>query len=237
MDETTARIAFAIIICVCIIVWLVSLVMAFLFGKRSTPADSFSFDDALPNLPFSAGSFAHLQGLVEIDRTPERVAEACLQSLRVISFGRLNGIYQIRKHSDGGIVLKKFGPLLCNIPPAFYFTDAKLDFKSLGPNTVKITYRISFDRLIPLIRMIALGIIFGIGLPTILIVGSVMWFLVIPSPLPEVRKQVIQTAQIFHALWPPFMYLSFYYMGRFQSKNFFEGLLYSIDIKGEQPLQ
>jgi hypothetical protein len=71
-------------------------------------------------------------------------------------------------------------------------------------------------------------------LPVLLIVGGVIWFLVIPSAAPAVRWQVLQTFQIIHALWPPFMFLGMYNTGRRQSKTYFSNLLSTLEL-AERP--
>jgi hypothetical protein len=73
-------------------------------------------------------------------------------------------------------------------------------------------------------------LILGIGLPTLLMVGALVWFFVIPSPVPGMRWQVLQTLQIAHALWPPFLVMWFYSAGRRQSKILIENTLSSTEI-------
>ncbi len=62
------------------------------------------------------------------------------------------------------------------------------------------------------------------------IVGTLIWFLVVQSNAPTVRWQVFQTFQIAHALWPPFLVMWFYRIGRRQSRAFVENLVSSIEV-------
>jgi hypothetical protein len=111
-----------------------------------------------------------------------------------------------------------------------YFSEAEITFEPLGNNRTTVTYVLGFDRLVRLIRRISLGIILGIGLPTLLLVGTLIWFLVLPSPVDAVRWQVFQTFQIVHALWPPFLFIGLYSTGRRQSKTYFSNLLTTLEV-------
>jgi hypothetical protein len=158
------------------------------------------------------------------------LSKAVLRSLAQFFFGMFASVFKIQQYDDGRIVLKKTGPLVCNLPPGLYFTEAEISFQDAAPGTVEVTYRLGYGRLIVKLRQIALGIILGIGLPVIVIVGAVIWFFVIPSPVPGMRWQVLQTLQIVHALWPPYMILWFYSIGRRQSKTLIENVISSAEI-------
>ena len=93
-----------------------------------------------------------------------------------------------------------------------------------------MSYRIGYARLIRLLKKIALCIIFGVGLPVMVLVGLAIWLFVVQSDNPSVRWQVFQTLQISHALWPPFLILWFYRIGRRHSKRFMENLIASAEV-------
>lgn len=86
----------------------------------------------------------------------------------------------------------------------------------------------AYEGLIRRIRTIALVLILGIGLPVMLLVGSLVWTFAIPSPM--MRWQVLQTLQIVHALWPPFLVMWLYSVGRTQSKILIENVIASSEI-------
>lgn len=79
-------------------------------------------------------------------------------------------------------------------------------------------------------RSISLGIIFLVGLPVMLLVGNLVWHFVLPSEYPAIRWQVLQTLQIAHALWPPFLVGAIYSIGRRQSKTYFSNLLSNLEL-------
>jgi hypothetical protein len=110
-----------------------------------------------------------------------------------------------------------------------YFTEAEFNFEPAGKGSVRVSYCIGYARLIQLVKKIAFGIIFGVGLPVMVIVGTIIWLLVVQSDNPGVRWQVFQTLQIGHALWPPFLFLRFYHLGRRHSRNFVENLIASVE--------
>jgi hypothetical protein len=143
-------------------------------------------------------------------------------------------MFEITERTANRIAIKKAGPLVCNQPAGIYFSDAEIRLEPVGYDTTRVTYFLGFDRLIRLLRKISLSIIVGIGLPVMLIVGSLVWFVVIPSDAPGVRWQVFQAVQIVHALWPPFMFLGMYNTGRRQSITYFSNLLSTLEL-AEQP--
>lgn len=91
-------------------------------------------------------------------------------------------------------------------------------------------YRLGYGRLVRRLRSIALALILGIGLPVLLIVGAAIWLVVIPSPHPATRWQVLQTPQIVHLLWPPFLVMWLYSVGKKHSKILIENVIASSEI-------
>ena len=111
-----------------------------------------------------------------------------------------------------------------------YFSEAEFNFEPLGGDAVRVTYHLGYERLISLSRRVSLMVIFGAGLPLMLIVGAVVWFFVVNNAEPAVRWQVFQCFQIFHAIWPPFLLLSLYSMGRRHSKTFASNILATLEL-------
>jgi hypothetical protein len=111
-----------------------------------------------------------------------------------------------------------------------YFSEAEITFENLGNETTRVSYLLGHDRLARLVKTVALSIILGIGLPVLLIVGFLIWYFVLPSEAPAVQWQVLQTLQISHALWPPFLFLWLYSAGRRQSKIYFSNLLSTLEL-------
>jgi hypothetical protein len=62
------------------------------------------------------------------------------------------------------------------------------------------------------------------------IVGALVWWFVLRSQNPAVQWQVLQSLQIAHALWPPFLFFGLYRAGRRQSKTYFSNLLSTLEL-------
>jgi len=62
-----------------------------------------------------------------------------------------------------------------------------------------------------------------------LIMGLLIWFLVVQSDNATIRWQVFQTLHIAHALWPPFLVMWYYRIGRRRSRVFVENLISSAE--------
>jgi len=80
--------------------------------------------------------------------------------------------------------------------------------RSIGVSRGQVAYELDLRPLRRRLGRIGLVVVLAAGLPTLLLVGGLIWFLVIPSTVPAVRWQVLQTLQVSHALWPPFLVTS-----------------------------
>jgi hypothetical protein len=169
-------------------------------------------------------------GELRIHGEPVTVSKALVRSIRQPSIGLFGTLFKVTEHSSDQLAIEKVGPLICNQPAGLYFSEADFSFAPAGHDTVRISYRIGYARLTRLFKKIALGIIWGVGLPIIVIVGSIIWLFVVQSQHPAVRWQVFQTLQIAHALWPPFLFMWLYAHGRRRSKNFVENLIASAEV-------
>jgi hypothetical protein len=225
MSEDVAKLIFLVIMAVAVTVWAISLSRALRLGRPGKRPDAYSVDELAESPQFECQT-----GTVMLRGNRDALSKALLRSLAQLQFGLFASVFKIQHYDDGRIVLKKVGPLLCNLPPGLYFTEGEISFRDAAPGTIEVAYRLGYGRLIRKLRQIALGIILGIGLPVMLLVGSAIWLFVIPSPDPGTRWQVLQTLQVAHALWPPFMILWFYSLGRRQSKILIENVIASTEI-------
>lgn len=100
------------------------------------------------------------------------------------------------------------------LPPAFNrlgwanVAGAALRVSPAGMGLTRVAYELDLGPLRRRLGRIALTVVLAAGLPVLLGVGALVWWLVLPSEHPAVRWQVFQTAQVVHALWPPFMVTS-----------------------------
>jgi len=100
------------------------------------------------------------------------------------------------------------------LPPAFNQTGwanvsaGRLSIQRAGMGRSRVGYELDLRPLTRRLGRIALVLALAVGLPVLLVVGGLIWFLVIPSNIPAVRWQVLQAFQVAHALWPPFLVTS-----------------------------
>jgi len=143
--------------------------------------------------------------------TGEREAEASAQALREELVGRLStalgSTFVVRERSDGL-------ELTNTLPPAFSrlgwsnVSRATLHVRGVGLARSEVAYELDLRPLRRRLGGIALVVVLAAGLPTLVLVGGLIWRLVIRSEHPAVRWQVFQTFQVAHALWPPFLVTS-----------------------------
>lgn len=224
MNAEIAKLIFAVIMVVGFLVWLWSLQMALGIGRSKVKADWRILDEEQPSQTNTESGARTVRG------TPEKLSAALARSLVQHNVGTFGSLFEVVERTPHRIVLKKAGPLLCNQPPSFYFSEAELNFENLGNDTTRVSYVLGFDRLARRVKLVALAIILGIGLPTLLIVGAIIWFFVLPSQNPAVQWQVFQTLQVSHALWPPYLFLWLYTAGRRHSKTYFSNLISTLEL-------
>jgi hypothetical protein len=206
------------------IVWLWSLQMALAIGRSAAKSDWRLLESEQPKQTTTETGARTVRG------TPETLSAALAKCLVQLNVGRFGSLFEVVERSPERIVLKKTGPLLCNQPAGMLFSEAELTFEDLGNDTTRVSYTLGFDRLARRVKTIALAIILGVGLPALIIVGGLIWHFVLPSQDQAVQWQVLQTLQVSHALWPPFLFLWLYRSGRRQSKTYFSNLLSTLEL-------
>ena len=223
MTEELARLIFIVVMAAGFGVWLWSLQKTLAIGKRQTQPDWRALPEQQPD-PGSTVSGSRI-----VRGAPEMLSQALARSLTQVGIGGFIPLFEITERSSYRIALKKVGPLMCNQPAGIYFSEAEITLNEVGIDSTRVSYQLGFDRLVRRVRTVSLAIILGIGLPLMVIVGSVVWFTVIPSAQPAVRWQVLQTLQIVHGLWPPFLVLGLYSMGRRHAKTYVSNLLTTLE--------
>jgi hypothetical protein len=224
MDSNEAYAVFVAVMGVGFIAWLCSLSLALRLGTIPLRSEEITSD-------FEPRSWAGTEaGSRTVQGTPAKLSKSLARALTQINIGGFGALFEITERTDEKISLRKTGPLLCNQPSGLYFSEADVAFEYLGNNTTRVHYKLGYDRLARRMRSIALGIILLIGLPVMLIVGSLIWYKVLPSDDRHLRWQVFQTLQIAHAIWPPFLLVAMYAMGRRQSKTYFSNLLSNLEL-------
>jgi hypothetical protein len=222
MDPDTAKLVFFIVMGIAVVVWIWSLAKALRLGRRSTRADRLTFDD------FS--EFETQTGEVVVRGEQAAVSSALKKSFQQPGLATLGALYKIMDWSADRLTLEKMGSLVSNQPPGLYFSEAEFTIAPAGSDMVRVSYDLGYTRIIRLLRKIALCVIFLAGLPTIVVVGSVIWFYVVQSEDPAVRWQTFQVVHVGHALWPPFLIMWFYRVGWRNSRAFVENLIASVEV-------
>ena len=221
MSTDTASWIFVAIMSTGVFVWTWSLTKARRLGLAPKQVDRWPDEGGL--------EFETETGEVTVRGEPEKLGKALVRSLRQSVLSMMGASFRVTEQTPERLTFEKVGAIVCNQPAGLYFTEADLSFLPLGDGTVQVSYCLGYERLVHLLRKIALSIIWGVGLPVMLIVGNLIWYFVVQSNDPSVRWQVFQTLQIAHALWPPFMFIAIYRMGRRQSKIFIENLITSVE--------
>jgi len=167
MDEDVAKLIFVVIMAAGVTAWAVSLSRALRLGRPDRQPQPSLSDE---NVEFSQSEWQ--TGTVTLRGSREALSKALLRSLAQLQFGFFASIFRMQQYDDGRVVLKKVGPLVCNLPPGLYFTEAEISFQQTNAGTVEASYRVGFGRLLRKLRRITLGIILGIGLPVMLLVRA-----------------------------------------------------------------
>lgn len=220
MTEATAQVIFCAIMSVGVAIWCLSLTITWR-ARLNCRRDS----NASPVELFDGPT---MSGELTVVGSPENITAGLVDAFRPRLMGLYGAKYAVVEQTSERVMLKKLGAVVCNQPSGLLFGDALFKFKPKGADRVCVSYTLGFASLARLVNTIAVATILGFGLPIMLLVGSLIWFLVIPSPEPAVRWQVLQTVQIAHVLWPPFLFFWILSHARRKSKAFVEQLVYDV---------
>ena len=180
-------------------------------------------------LALGVGRGEELGGETVIDGSPSDLGESILRAMRQPSLGLSGVTFRAEEKSDRSLRVKKIGAMLCNQPNALWFSEIDFQFNPTVDGKTRVAFRIGRELLSRRLRGIAVALVFFVGLPGLLLVTSLVWFLVVPSEDPVVRWQVFQTLQMVHFLWPPLLVIGLHRMGRSAPMVYVENLLGSLD--------
>jgi hypothetical protein len=153
MTEDVAKLIFLLVMVAGITVWAVSLSRALRLGQPPRRPDEFASE---PNDSTGEPQSDWQTGTISLRGNREALAKALIRSLVQLQFGLFASIFKIQQYDDGRIVLKKVGPLVCNLPPALYFTEAEVSLRQTDAARVEAAYRIGYGRLVRRLRGVAL---------------------------------------------------------------------------------
>ncbi|MCO6047271.1 hypothetical protein NG895_25505 [Aeoliella sp. ICT_H6.2] len=226
MSIENAWVVFAAIMTVGGLVWLVALALTLRIGKPSRDQRDFEPD------PSYADEFAIESGTARMagdGRTAaRRLVRAILQSNQKL----YGAMYKIVERGDSRIAIEKVDPLVCNQLPGTYFSHAEFDLRVVSYQEVEVHYRLDLQRIARLMRRISL-LLLALAVVVMLVIGVLIGLLVIPSEQPAIRWQVVQTVQIVHVLWPPFLPIGIYTFGRRSAKMWVENLIATAEFVDE----
>lgn len=228
MDIQTTQLVFCVLMTIGCLVWAHSLVRA--LQMQSPPSSNENPWVVLPD-PNATEDGDNESGRRTVRGQMETVSRAIARAILGQNIpGTFSPMFQITERTSERVVVKKDGPIVCNQPPSMQFSEVEFDLRPVGESTVEVEYRIQYGQLRKRCRTIALGIILGLGLPVLLGVGLLLWLLVVNHPDQNVRWQVMQTLQISHVLWPPFLFIHRYNSSRKHSRTFVSNMLMMAEL-------
>lgn len=228
MDIQTTQLVFAALITLAALVWIHSLVRALqLRPKQDTEGNPWAMLPGDQEPPSQDVETGHRTVQGQVETVSRAIAKAILgQNIP----GVFAPMFQVTERTSNRVVARKDAPRRCNQPPGMQFREVEFDLRQLGESTVEIDYRIDFGPMRTRSRTIAIAMILGLGLPLLLVGGLAMWVYVVNNPNPAIRAQVLQTLQISHVLWPPYLLMHQYKTGRKHSRTFLSNLLSMVEL-------
>lgn len=221
MTESVAMIIFFTIMVIGAFVWLIALYFTLRIGKSPANFASGSQNESI---------FGFNTGETVCDATKDELLERIPKVFRRQSLGILNSVFQCEVISDKEVSVTRHGPLMCNLPTALYFSKVQFRLEPLSQNQTRVKYIIDQSAVMKRLKRIAMLILFCIGMPIMIGIGLLIWFMAIPSQNLAIRGQVFQTLQICHAIWPPFMFIAISGMATRAARQFIErGLMVASD--------
>jgi hypothetical protein len=201
MTEELARALFFIIWGTGLVLWALALRRSLAYLRPAAVQESLLAADPIVELEPSGPGLR--RGTVEVPGEAEPLGEEVAGRLAA----DLGGTFVVRQERDTLVCTNSLSPAFSQLGWA-NVSRAVLRVTSVGAGRSQVAYELGARPLQRRLGKIGLVVVFAAGLPTLLTVGALIWYLVLPSQVPAVRWQVFQTFQIVHALWPPFLVLS-----------------------------
>lgn len=225
MNPEAAQITFGILMTIVVIAWAISLRLASRMGnandaKAEDPFAPISFEPSEQKKPDGIASTLTVRGSLQT------VSAAIVdQFTRTAVPGNMTTLFEVTDATEENVSVKKTGPLMCNQPTGMYFSEASFHLSQLGQDVVEVSYELGFERFHRRLKKLCFALIVGVGLPVMVIVGFLIWTLVVSSANPNVRWQVFQTLQIFHVIWPPYLFVWMYGSSKVHSNTYVSNML------------
>ncbi|MEZ6062691.1 MAG: hypothetical protein R3C19_20295 [Planctomycetaceae bacterium] len=232
MNPRIAEIFFASVMTAGVLVWAISLRKAANLGKQTPSPDD---DPWSPLNDINDRTTSPSANVVTGERTvsgqPAGVSDSLARLMMTsTTMGPFSSSYEIIDRTSERLLVRPSGSSMGNRSAGVNFSEAEFTFERVDRNLVSVRYRLDFDRMAARLRRATLAIILGLGLPVLILVGSLIWHFVVRSANPGVRWQVLQTLQIVHVLWPPFLMMQSYKWRRTHATTFVSNLLASLEL-------
>ncbi len=202
MDEYVARMIAWSILSIAVVVWLISVRYV---GRAQRPLprsdDSERFGVEPPVTPRD-----ELVGEVPIDAAPAGLAARLARALAQAQAGPL-GPLKLTHVDDDHVAFEQL-----ERQGHYRIRDGEVQFARGDSGGCVARYRLKINDGRGL--LVAANLLILAGLIAIVSVWAVMEYYVIPNPQPAVRGQVVQSCQVVHLLWPPFLLAFLYKNGR-----------------------
>lgn len=136
--------------------------------------------------------------------------------------------YNIVERTPERIVAKKTAGM-SQQATAGHCTEMAFAIQQVSEDTVEVAYCFVAGYA-KRFKKIALWLIFGIGLPAILMGGATVWYFCVRSQNPVARWQVLQLLQLCHALWPPFLLIHLHKSAREHTAAFATNVMMQVEL-------
>jgi hypothetical protein len=196
MDEQLARLIVVALTAVGAVAWLTALAVTLRARGDRPPV---GLGEALPFEIDKSPAASAIVGSIEVDGQAQELAAKLTEQLARTGLLPI-GLIKILKSDQKEVVFEPAGTT------SFFsagFGRGRFRFSGLGPRT-QIDYAVETTSRTFLTTLS--GVFLALGLAALIIVPWLQFQYVIPSPDPTVRAQALQTVQMIHFLWPPFLF-------------------------------
>jgi hypothetical protein len=204
MDIATARILWAVIVGIGVIVWLAALQYLLNSYRLASRSEAASADLA----GVAPGNW--VVGSTEVEGRPETLIPRATSILvKENSMGCLKIVEQTaeRIHFEAPGVLLATGPRTA--PMQAMFRQGQLRFAAQGSGRTRIDYAVELSRSMRGLLMAA-AIVQAVGLVVLVVGGWAVFTFFASADNPALRWQTFQMGQVIHFLWPPFLCAKLY---------------------------
>jgi hypothetical protein len=200
MDEEVAKIVVIALTAIGAVIWLTALAFTLRARRERQPAD---VGVALPFDIETGASPCTVVGSAEVAGQPAELAAKLTEQLARGGLMPI-GPVKILKSELGEVV---FEPAMTNAAGTAFsapgFGRGRFRFSGHGPRT-QIDYAVETTS--PTVLTALSWVFLALGLAALVFVPWLQFAYVLPSPNPNIRAQSLQTAQMIHLLWPPFLF-------------------------------